>query len=356
MSKIIIIGAGLSAAITKILIKKKIKIFGTLTHKYLENNYIRRDKIEVNKIFSKKALSYGSLNLNLRKSIFHDRLTFGGNLNIWGGKINLNKVPKKVLKLLTKSGIFFKKISYNSTGTISNSKNIYQMQSYNDKIFNLSHIPIKIDNYYLKNIFFKKKEMYINLLKAKNKKIKKLKVEKLFLCIGSIQMIDLLYRSNFIKENDVIEFTEFNHKFKLNNIFSKFEKKAIVVRFLFSRALGHFLGIQYFSKWLKLINFIPLCIDQNFYYKKTKIKLIIKKNTLHEAINHNNKVNKFGNSIHYCNMKINNVSIREYLKKINPALNGFGMSFINQSIPGPISNEIIKDIYNQLNKLSLQKK
>ena len=37
MSKIIIIGAGLSAAITKILIKKKIRIFGTLSHKYLEN-------------------------------------------------------------------------------------------------------------------------------------------------------------------------------------------------------------------------------------------------------------------------------------------------------------------------------
>ena len=52
-------------------------------------------------------------------------------------------------------------------------------------------------------------------------------------------------------------------------------------------------------------------------------------------------------------MKINNVNIRKYLRKINPNIHGFGMSFVNQYEPGPISNDIINDIYKELSKLKM---
>ena len=55
-------------------------------------------------------------------------------------------------------------------------------------------------------------------------------------------------------------------------------------------------------------------------------------------------------------MKINNTKISDYLKKINNNIFGFGMSFVSQSRPGPISNDIILDIFKKLEKNKSLKK
>ena len=80
-----------------------------------------------------------------------------------------------------------------------------------------------------------------------------------------------------MKEDDEIEFTEFDHEFvfKLKN--SKYTKNA-TTRYSFSRAIGHFLGIQSYAKFLKLFNFIPICVDQIFCTKSKRV-LILKGNT-----------------------------------------------------------------------------
>tara|TARA_B100000029_G_scaffold382361_1_gene377605 strand:- start:856 stop:1359 length:504 start_codon:yes stop_codon:yes gene_type:complete len=162
-----------------------------------------------------------------------------------------------------------------------------------------------------------------------------------------VQFLDLLYRSKFLKENDIIEFSEFKHKFTWRFIDLSFKKNITTVRYRFSRAIGHLFGIQYFSGFLKILNFIPLCIDQNYYPKKIKYKLQIKNGELIEK-NYNFSNYKFGKSIHYCNLKINGVDINRFLRKINKNIYGLGMPFINQKNPGPISNEIILDITKKL--------
>jgi len=351
MIKNIIIGAGFSAAVTKILIGKDARIIGSLDHINAKNkNLLRRKSIECNKIFSKKTFSYGTLDFNLKNGKLHDRLTLGGNSSIWGGKINLKKIPTKIIKLFKKKKIFFKKLSFNTTGTISNNKNISQLQIKSGEILQTQHLPIKIQNGYLESFFINKNKIYIIIKNSKNLKSQKINVKNLFLCIGSVQLLDLLYRSKFLKEKDIIEFSEFYHKYKWNFINSPFKKNATTVRYHFCRALGHFFGIQSFSKFLKLLKFIPICVDQNFYKKKLNYKLHIKNGIVLENINKKNSIN-FGQSIHYCNMKINNISINNFLSKINPNIFGGGMSFINQKEPGPISNEIILDIHLKLAKL-----
>ena len=149
-----------------------------------------------------------------------------------------------------------------------------------------------------------------------------------------------------MKEDDEIEFTEFDHEFVLKLKNSKYTKNATTIRYSFSRAIGHFLGIQSYAKFLKLFNFIPICVDQIFYNTKSKRVLILKGNTFIEK--KNNNLRKFGNSIHYCNMKINGVSINKFLSKINKNLIGFGMPFVNQKTPGPISNDILLDIEKKI--------
>ena len=355
MKKNTIIGAGFSAAMTQIFLNDKAKIIGALNSKITtNNNFLRRKKLETNKFFSKKAFSYGNLNYKIKKTNLHDRIILGGNTNIWGGHIYLKNISNKIKKILKKNKIIFKKLSLEETGSMSNEKNIVQLQSTKNRILDIEDIPIKIQNGFIKNMQSQNGELYIDILTSE-KKNKTIKVNKLFLCIGTIQIIDLLYRSKFLKDSDIIELSEFDHKFEIKKLNSTLNKKSIVIRYHISRALGHLFGIQYYSKFLKIFKCVPFFIDQNFYFRKYKFKFVVKKNTLHELTNHNNKNNNFGSSIHYCNMKINNVSLRKFLKKINPNIHGFGMSFVNQYKPGPISNDIINDIYSELNKLKLLK-
>lgn len=100
-----------------------------------------------------------------------------------------------------------------------------------------------------------------------------------------------------------------------------------------------------------MFNFIPIFIDQNFYFKKINCKFkIINKNIVEQKINSSSDFN-FGKSIHYCNLRINKVDINTFLSNINKNIYGMGMAFLNQKKPGPISNEIIMDINKKIDKI-----
>ena len=349
--KKIIVGAGFSAAITNLYLNNSSRVISLLDDSILsEDKFIRRKEIECNKLFAKKSYSYGTLKYFLKNSILHDRLAFSGNSSVWGGKIDVKSIKYKDREFLKKKNILFKKISFADTGTISNNKNIHQLQNLEEKILQVTDLPIKIENGYVLNFFVKNNKIFITIINNKYKKLKTIKADKLFLCVGSVQLIDLLFRSNYLKNGDIIEFTEFKHQFKLKFVYSNFQKNSVTVRYHISRAIGHYLGIQFYSYLLKFFKFIPLCIDQIFYYKKQRLKLKIYNNSANE-IKSNNQSNKFGDSIHYCNLKINNIDINEFLSKINSNILGVGMSFIKQKKPGPISNEIVLDAKKKCKKL-----
>ncbi len=349
--KIAIIGAGFSAAITK-LISKNSFIFGNLDHKIIFRNqkFFRRKNIECNKFFSKKIFSFGSLKFDLVKGVFHDHLRSGGNSNIWGGHINIKNLSNKILLFLKKKGIKFRDLNYDTTGTTTNNFHIKQMQNNKGKIFTTEDLDLKVDNKYLNHFYSKEGRIILGFLSLTKNKIYEIKAKKIFLCLGTIQLLDLLFRSNFIKDGDLVQFSEFEHKFKWKFTFSKFEKNCTSIRYHISRTFGHYFGQQYFSNFFKLIKFLPFCVDQNFYKKKKIIKLILKNDTLKEYDYCKNSYSKFGDSIHYCDLKINGMRIDDFLKKINNNIFGVGMPFINQINPGPISNDIILDIVKKLDK------
>lgn len=349
MIKNLIIGAGFSAIFTKLLMGKNVKIIGCLSEKKISKQFlIRRKSLECNKIFSKKTYSYGTLKFRLsRGSKFHDRLSLGGNSNVWGGKINIKKLSKKFISLLGIHHIFLQKLSYKKTGTISNNPHLAQLQTKDKKIFKTEYLPIKIENNYALRISKVKGKLITETLNSENKK-KNIEAKKIILCVGTIQLLDILFRTGLIKDNDVIEFSEFKHEFKWRFFKTKFKKNTTTVRYHFSRALGHYFGIQYYSKILKLLKFIPICIDQIFYLKKNNFKLILKDGVISEIKKKNSHKENFGDSIHYCNMRINKLNINNFLKKFDKNLIGVGMPFVNQKIPGPISNEILLDMIKKI--------
>jgi hypothetical protein len=355
-NKNLIIGAGFSASITRLLIKaKNINLIGAFNHKgALKVNNLRRSELESNKILSKKAYSYGSLKFQGSKFILHDRLIKGGNSKIWGGHINLSSVPKSLILFLQKKKIKFINLCFERTGTVSNDNKIKQLQNNKNKILDINDLITNVKDGFIDYLYFKKKKIFVSVYLSNKNKSFTFPVKKLFLCIGPIQLLDLLYRSKLLNNKDVIQLSEFKHEFELNLINTPLDKKKITIRYRLDRAIGHFFGIQFYSKFLKIFKFLPFCVDQNFYLKKNYIKFKLSKNNLLK-ISNNLSGSLFGSSIHYCNLKINGIDINSFFKKKNPNIFGFGMSFVDQKSPGPISNDIILDVLKKLKKINMLK-
>lgn len=343
----IIIGAGFSAGIVKALFNKKIKTIGCLDHSFfLSKFYLRRKLLECNKLFALKSYSYGTIKFNTKKIKLHDRLIINGNSDIWGGHINLKSVSTAILKLFKKYNIFAEKLCFNKTGTISNDNNIFQLQSKNGEIVKAKQFFSKVYNGYLDKFIVKNNEIFIYI--KKNNSFYKIKVKKLFLCIGTVQLIDLLYRSKYIFDNDTIKLSEFYCKYKYSFFRSIKKTNNTIIKYRFSRAVGHFLGTSSFAKFLKILNFVPLYIEQIFYKKKINIAMKINNGVITNKYAKKKLKLFFGNSIHYSNMTINEININKFLSKISNRIIGVGMPFVNQKIPGPIINEIINDAEKKL--------
>ena len=356
MDKTVIIGGGFSAFIAKILCKNETIIVTPKEFKPNEtkftSGFIRRKGLECNKAASPKTFSYGTIKYKLSKKIMlHDRLILGGNSGIWGGLVDTTRIPNWYLKKLTRQNLILQKLSFANTNSISNKGKIKQLLNANHQIFNAHEI---ISPYYdgiLEKIFFYQKKIKLQIIyKNKKQKIQKkvISTDRVILCIGVVQTIDLLYRSNLIKDNDRITLTEFEHKlsYRITQKPLKFlcDIKATIIRYNLFGAIAHFLGHQKNFSLNNLLQLIPIFIDQYFITKKNTLHMIVS----HKTATNNYLENQFGNSIHYNNMKINEENINNFLKKINKNICGLGMAFVTQKIPGPISNDIILDSIKKL--------
>ena len=356
MAKTVIIGGGFSALIAKILCENETIIVTPREFKPNEtkftNRFIRRKGLECNKAASPKTFSYGTINYKLsKKTILHDRLILGGNSGIWGGLVDTTRIPNWYLKKLTYQNLILQKLSFANTNSISNKKKIKQLLNANHQVFNANEM---INPYYdgiLEKIFFYEKKIKLQIIyKNKKQEIQKkiLHTDRVILCIGVVQTIDLLYRSNLIKDNDRITLTEFEHKlsFRITQKPLKFlcNIQATIIRYNLFGATSHFLGLQKNFSLNNLLKLIPVYIDQYFITKKNTLHMVVS----NKSATNNYLKNQFGNSIHYNNMKINGENINNFLKKINKNICGLGMAFVNQKTPGPISNDIILDSIRKL--------
>jgi hypothetical protein len=352
--KIIIVGSGFSAHILSKILKKKNYII-TTDSKYINFLPKRKNLTKHLKLFAKKYNSHGTYKYILKKSILHDTLLHGGNTNFWGGICNVSKILK--YSDLFKHNFFFKKISRKDTGSFSTNKHLFQMQligSNNGNIFNCSDYFANLIRGHLVSFNIVKKDLIC--LKIKNAKIKNYFCKKLILAVNATQLIDILINSNIVKNRDEISLTEhkFNTKITLFNNIKKNKKIYLILSYSLSGIIKHALGIQKnFSRSLfRFFNLFPIFYHQIFYKKKImatyrveKEKLII--NEISEKTD-----NGFGKSIHYFNMKINNINLEKILKKISKNIYGISSPFIINKFPGPISNNLIEKVFEVSKKLS----
>lgn len=345
MDKPIIIGTGFSGLIVYLFLGKKAIVYG-INLKYLTTN--KKNVFLLNKIFGPKAKSQTMLSNKLVNINLHDRLISGGNGTIWGGFFLDEGLNEYERKLFTQEGICLIELSYKTTGSFSPNKKIKQLQNINKKIINPSDYIDINENKYLRQIeVTREKSIKCYWLTEDGKHSITFHSEYLFLAIGVVQLIDLLYKSKFINENDVLKMNEYSYSVKIIFKFNSKKNESEVIRFSFIRGILHFLGINFYPKFISYFDLIiPIIFEQSFGPEKFEFKFIVKDNALIN-VNHTNKIN-FGKSIHYCNLRINNTPISEFLNIISPRIIGVGMAFVNQRYPGPISSDIFKQLSSEV--------
>ena len=344
----IFIGTGFSSLIFNILSNNKSKIFITSENIDLKKNFFRRKELEHKKLFSNKFNSYGNIKItDFINQKFHDNLSHGGNSNLWGGIIQTSELIKKVLHL--NKNIILQSLDHEVTGSSTNFENVYQLQNLNNEILNSKEF---IKNPIFGHVIKLKKRnkifdvFYIN----KKQKVIKISGKKVFFGVGFVQFLEILINSKFISKNYKISLEEYPMRYNVNIKKKINDKKNFIIKYSLPGVIKHGLGLQK-KMVLKFLNFLPLFIDQKFiaYKKKIEFKLCLEKNFL-KIIDPQKNFN-FGKSIHYCNLKIGGSSAQKFLKKISPNLFGVSMPFVNQSKPGPISSNIVKNIIKiHLNK------
>ena len=356
MAKYIIVGSGFSAYIAKTILGKNAKIIAFNESSFAKpfSHHVRRKKLETNKILAKKTKSYGPVNYSLKNTILHDRLTNGGNSNIWGGLIDISQLKQNQIKKISSKNFIINDLTFENSNSLSNNKNIKQILNKNKCIFNAEdHIGGYIEGF-VEKISIENKKIYLDvIINLKNKmKRKKITTKYLILCTGFVQTIDLLFKSNFLKVNDSLLMTEFDHKITMNYTLAKnkfnSKKSKEIIRYTLAGAISHFLGIQKNISLTSISKWLPIYIDQYFLYKKKKKALRINNTGISEE--NTKKTIFFGDSIHYCNLKVNGIDINTLLRRIHKNIVGLGMAFVKQEKPGPISNDIIIDAFNKLEK------
>lgn len=337
--KIIVIGGGFTSIIFNLLIP----ISKTLSTNFYGNKEGYRKNLTVRKILNLNYKSYGNLFFKLRKATLHDLPVLGGNSNIWGGFINLSEIPSSIISLLNKNCIKTTRLSFMNTGSVSN-KDIYQLRDINNNIFNSKSFKIPLDLCYIKKI-----KIVDNDIKIITMENNIYYADTLYLATGVVQTLDLLARSGYLENESTITFDEYAYKVAIRFTFkrNKFNKKNsedTIIRFNILVAIKHFLGIQKNIKLTRILNWFPVYVDQIFFNRKNTLKLKLDNRTFSEEFSNIN----FGKSVHYCNLKINNIPINKYLNKIHKEIYGSGMAFISQKKPGPISNDIILDVLQRI--------
>ena len=352
----LIIGSGFSSMCChSLLSKNNVKIISPYGKDwdYLSDLNSRRN-LSINKHLKIKSKSLGTVNYKLPKNIYlHDRFSGGGNSEIWGGFFDTTDFTSDQLIKLSMNGIKFVQLSRNF-GVTSNIDGIVQLQCSNHEIIKSSNfIKPDINGFVIQisNLNDKKKLVKYVQIDSKHFETKEIEVERVIISCGVIQTIDLLLRSNIIKPDDILSLEENAYSLSIS-LGEKDQPKenGCVISYKFNRALSHYLGIS--SKLLKNFNPIPLLrIHQHF--KNQKRKLFLKVHDLNniyfkDLITQKDDENiKFGDSIHYCNLHINNIKINDIMNKYNN-IQGVGMSFVSQNNPGPISNRIYSDCLTKI--------
>jgi hypothetical protein len=347
----IIIGSGFSAFVTsKILEKNNLANFRIISAEEIQNYAgkvgIKRNRnLEVNKLLSDKGYSYGALGFHVQKMLMHDRLSPGGNTKVWGGFFNRHRSPQFILDLLEEFNAGLVSLGFDKTGSYSNCNGIVQLQDQNKSIFSTNLVT---ENGYVVRIDKIGKKLYLEIFFSQADKFVIVEASRVIFCLGSYQLIDLLFRSGFLSDADQFTLSERGYKLRLIRDSAPMPEtsKCLIIRYTIDAALRHGLGYRSFQKMLVNRGWPGFLIQQEFNRDIQSVTFKILGGVLTGT-----SPKKFGSSIHYYDLHVNERPINDFLSNIDSKILCIGMPAVANHEPGPISNDIALLAHQSITKL-----
>ena len=288
---------------------------------------------------SNKKLAYKRIyNFNEYKGI-------GGNSNVWGSYINIDELAqlyenKNFYNFIKNNKLFditkvSKNIDFSDVGFLSN-KNSNQIFRITKKMFDNN-----LENFNLSKIAILKDQ--IKLIGEKKNYIG----SKINLCIGNLELLKILYKSNLIKANDIISFKDGKVKYKIYfginknkyNFSIPMSPNEIISKFIFSRSLRY--NDNDFLRNLIIQEYNNESIE--FKFRASEIINYKKKSFLSNIFNRFYRNYFFTD--HVCNLRVNNIPIQKLINQYseNIIINSSGI--LKEYISGPISQNLIYNAY-----------
>lgn len=265
---------------------------------------------------------------------FYECNKIGGNTNIWGGIIDINKLNKlkkknKKFSLFIDNNFFFgiSKISSNSkfkhVGLINekNTNRIFRIKKnfYDNRLIDFNLIKIIIKKKFL-------------ILKSKKKSIY---AKKINLCVGNLGLLKILYNSKILNNDDIITFKDGNIKYGLNfnlkkeNYYVPMSPFQIIKTLIFGKTSTTY---KYDKKQI-LNNLIVQIYGTNVKIYKYKVS---------DILNNRRASNlRFFVSNHLTNLEINHMPVDKFIKKKTKKIIINCSGVMKKYIIGPISQNII---------------
>ena len=264
---------------------------------------------------------------------FYEYNNPGGNTNIWGAYINLERF-KKFLTSNKKFRIFYENNSIFTTSRISTKSHFNKIgfiqNKKTKKILRLNKSFFKNPiNFDLKKITINKN--HVDLISSK----KTFRVKKVNLCIGNIGLIKVLKQSNLISNHDIITYEDSSIKYVLNfNLNHKkfyyipMSLKQIVEKLFYK---SHFYNINENNNNL----IVQGVSKEKKIFKFSTLKLLNAQKSFHRGMTTN----------HIANLRINNLTIENFIRKKSKRVIVNNSGTISKYIPGSISQELIFNTY-----------
>ena len=307
VSNYLIVGSGLSA-FTCFLKKANTKVLATI----FDN---KKTKIE-------------------KSYKFYECNKLGGNTNIWGGIIDINKL-NKLKKKNKKFSSFIENNFFFKISKISSSSKFKHVGLINEKntnrIFRIkkNFYDSKLIDFNLIKIIIKKKFL---ILKSEKKSIY---AKKINLCVGNLGLLKILYNSKILNNDDIITFNDGNIKYGLNfnlkreNYYVPMSPLQVIRTLIFGKTITTY---KYDEKKF-LDNLIVQIYGNNIKTYRYKVS---------DILNNRRASNlRFFISNHLTNLAINHMPVDKFIKKKTKKIIINCSGAMKKYIIGPVSQNII---------------
>ena len=262
---------------------------------------------------------------------FYECNKIGGNTNIWGGYIDIDRLRKlkrknKKFSSFVNNNFFFKILKTSSNHKFKRVGLIYEKKT--DKISRIkkNFYKNRLIEFDLNKIIIKKK--FIILKDGK----KSVAAKKINLCVGNLGLIKILFNSKILNNNDIITFKDASVKYGLNfrlkkgNYYIPMSPLKIISTLIFSKS-------PTFNKSFFLNNSIVQIYDKDIKIYRYKVA---------DILNNRQATNlRFFISNHITNLEINGTAVDKFIRKKTKRIIVNCSGSMKKYIVGPISQDII---------------